>query len=63
MPIHPATARKSHLLEGTSSFQQFVEYPGVAERRKACLLRPDPRAAPRPFLTNCMNPTRRATSW
>jgi hypothetical protein len=35
MPIYPAMARKFHLLEGISSFQQFVEDPGVADRRKA----------------------------
>ena len=35
MPIHPAVASKFHLLESISSFQQFVEDPAVADRRKA----------------------------
>ena len=35
MPIHPAMASKFHLLEGISSFQQFLEDPAVADRRKA----------------------------
>jgi len=35
MPIHPAMTSKFHLLEGISSFQQFVEDPALADRRKA----------------------------
>jgi len=35
MPIHPGIASKFHLLEGISSFQQFMEDPAVADRRKA----------------------------
>ena len=35
MPIHPAMASKFHLLEGISSFQQFMEDPALADRRKA----------------------------
>jgi acetyl esterase len=35
MPVHPAMASKFQLLEGISSFQQFVADPAVAGRRKA----------------------------
>jgi acetyl esterase len=35
MPVHPAIASKFPLLEGISSFQQFMEDPALAGRRKA----------------------------
>jgi acetyl esterase len=41
MPIHPAVARRFHLLEGVSSFQEFVEDPALAARRKAFEEYPD----------------------
>ena len=35
MPVHPAIASKFHLLEGISSYLQFVADPALADRRKA----------------------------
>jgi hypothetical protein len=37
MPIHPDVASKFHLLEGISSFRQFVEDPAV--RSAECIFR------------------------
>ena len=44
MPIHPAMASKFRLLEGISSFQQFVADPALADRRKAFDEHPGSRA-------------------
>ena len=44
MPIHPAMASKFHLLEGISSYLQFVADPALADRRKAFDEHPGSRA-------------------